>query len=123
MSLDNIVFAILRAIICKPLVTAAVESFKQVHSAEVVIKTHPLWVISSIYARPFSHERIECVVVYDGHRLVVGQVIFVCCPVVIILIGVLKRARRTGVLEEPIATVDAIQEEVVLLVPIDTHPG
>ena len=62
-------------------------------------------------------------VVYDGHRLVVGQVIFVCCPVVIILIGVLKRARRTGVLEEPIATVDAIQEEVVLLVPIDTHPG
>jgi len=120
---DNIVYAILIPPILKPLVTAAFEGFEQVQSAEFVVKTHPIWVISSIYTRSALDEGPVRAVVNNRHGRGVGQVGFVCRPVVIILNSTLERARRAGVLEVSIATVDAIHKEIVLLVPIDPHPG
>ena len=65
-------------------------------------------------------------VVYDGHRTVIVVVILILLPIVPRVVGVRVldwAVARGHALKKPIATVSAIQEEVVLLVPIDPHPG
>mmetsp|Transcript_2766 Transcript_2766/g.6308 ORF Transcript_2766/g.6308 Transcript_2766/m.6308 type:complete len:265 (+) Transcript_2766:263-1057(+) len=121
-ALDHAAHAALDVEVAEPLLTAPLEVLEEVHPPVVVVGRHPVGVVRAVDARPPLQEGVVGVVVHRGHGLVVRELVLVLGPEVAAVARRLVGAAADA-LEVPVAALLAGGVEVMLLVPVDSHPG